>query len=128
MKVIIETKVIGVSMDDFLGGKTSKGRVQGRAAEGVKDGKVAANTETKEKKSTVLQNQYLKGTVAKTADAEVGALVGFGLVKDEEPRQDRGDRRGARGGARDEKPRQTQGRRQNAKVALKKTEEEFPSL
>jgi len=108
-------------MDDFFQGRATKGKVQGRATEGVKDAKVSVNDAEKVKQSTLQQNSYMKSTVAKTADAEVGALVGFGAVADEEPAQDR------RGGRRDEKP-QRGGRRQNAKVALKKTEEEFPSL
>jgi hypothetical protein len=122
-KVIVKTEVIGVSMDDFFSGRQRVGRKEGREAEGVKDAKVQANAEEKVKQATVLQNQYLKGSVAKTSDAQVAALTGFSAVPDDDERT---DRRGGRGG-RDNQA-QRGGRRQNPKQALKKTEEDFPSL
>lgn len=62
----------------------------------------------------------MKGSIAKTSDSKVAELTGFGTVADED---ERGDRRGGRGGGN-----QRGGRRQNPKQALKKTEEDFPTL
>lgn len=123
-KVIIKEEVIGVSMDDFLGTRARVGPKQGRDAEGVKGVKVEGLKDEKVKQSTQQQNQYAKQTLAKTSDAEVAKLTGFGTIVDEE--DVRGDRRGGRGG-RDTNT-QRGGRRQNPKQALKKTEEDFPSL
>lgn len=43
-KVIIKEEVIGVSMDDFLGGRSRLNKKEAREAEGVKGAKVAENT------------------------------------------------------------------------------------
>jgi hypothetical protein len=128
-KVIIKEEIIGVSMDDFFQGRSGKGKVQGRAAEGVKDAKVSANDAEKVKQSTLQQNSYMKSTVAKTSDLSTAKIVGFGNVADDEPVQERrgGDRRGDKPQRGGDKP-QRGGRRQNPKAALKKTDEEFPSL
>jgi hypothetical protein len=135
-KVIVKEEIVGVSIDDFFAGKDRKGKAEARATEGIKGAKVEQNQGEKVHQSTVMQNQYLKGVAAKTADVEVAKLTGFGSIADEDfsgdNRGDRGDRRGgrggrggARGGAADA---QKGGRRQNPRQALKKTEEDFPTL
>lgn len=82
----------------------------------------------KEKQSTVQQQQYMKGTYGKTTN-ENQELLGFGSVPDPVSDDERGGggTRG-RGGRRNQEGGQRGGRRQNAKQALKKTEEDFPSL
>lgn len=120
-KVIIKEEVIGISMDDFFANRQRVGRKEGREAEGVKGSKVLANESEKVKQSTVLQNQYLKGSVAKVPDSNVATMTGFGSVADDD---ERGDRKGGRGG----RDNQRGGRRQNPRQALKKTEEDFPTL
>jgi len=77
--------------------------------------------------STLLANQYLRNTVAKTADAN-NTFFGFQGEEEEATRGGRGGRggRGApRGGA---DGNQQRGGRRNPKQSLKKTEEEFPTL
>jgi len=120
-KVIVKEETLGISMDDFFANRSTLTKKEGRDAEGVKGTKVQANADEKSKQSTVVQNTYLKGTVAKVSDSKVAEMTGFGNVADEEFGDNR--RGGKRtGGA------QRGGRRQNPKQALKKTEEDFPSL
>jgi len=120
-KVIVKEETLGISMDDFFANRSTLSKKEGREAEGVKGSKVQANTDEKSKQSTVVQNTYLKGTVAKTSDSTVANMTGFGNVADEETDNRRGGKRQGAGGQRG-------GRRQNPKQALKKTEEDFPSL
>lgn len=123
-EVEVITETIGISMEEFLANKMGGGKKEARQAEGIKGAKVQALDTTKSKQSTVLQNQYLKGAVAKTADAN-NVLFGFGAVKDDDDVPSRGGRgRGGRGG----KEQRGGARRQNPKQALKKTDEEFPTL
>lgn len=125
-KVVIKTEIIGVSMDDFLGGKNRREKKEGRQAEGIKGAKVAAFNEEKQKQSTVLQHQYLKGnTVNKRAEVEDGLKIGFQDNYDfvEDKRGGRGGR--GRGGKQDNAQR---GGRRQGRQSLKKTEEDFPSL
>lgn len=110
-------------MDDFLGGRARVGPKQGREAEGVKGVKVADAQQEKVKQSTQIQNLYNKDTIAKVADANVVKYTGFQNVVEEDERD---NRRGGRGGR--DNNNQRGGRRQNPKQALKKTEEDFPSL
>jgi hypothetical protein len=71
-KVVIKEEVIGISMEDFFANRQKgTGRKEGREAEGVKGAKTEANTAQKVHQATVLQNQYLKGPMAKTADVAV---------------------------------------------------------
>jgi len=128
-KVIVKEETLGISMDDFFANRSTLSKKEGREAEGLKGAKVQANAEEKNKQSTVVQNTYLKGTVAKTSDAKTAEMTGFGTVADEDFGGD--NRRGGKrpeGGQRGGKGGQRGGRRQNPKQALKKTEEDFPSL
>ena len=117
-------ETIGYSMEEYLANKMFKGKKNARAAEGIKGQKVLAHEATKtDVQTTVQQNTYLKDTVAKTADAN-NTYFGFSAVDDDEEVPGRGGRGGRttdggnRGGA----------RRQNPKQALKKTEDDFPTL
>jgi plasminogen activator inhibitor 1 RNA-binding protein len=109
-------EILGFSLDDFLSGKQTVGPKEGRAAEKLTQ-KVEAGGE-KQKQSTVLQNAYMKNAVAKTTGAGVAHL---GIQADDDDVRG-GDRRGGRDGG------QRGGRKQNAKHALKKTEDDFPTL
>lgn len=129
-KVQYKVEVIGVSIDDFLNTRQRKEKAQGREAEGFKEKNAQQATEQKVTQATLQQNQYLKGTVAKTSDVETAKLTGFGSIVDDEDtgRGGRGGRgRGGRGGAQADNA-QRGGRRQNPKQSLKKTEEDFPTL
>lgn len=136
-KIKTKTEVIGVSMQDYLQSHTMLSKKQAREAEIIKE-KTEASSVQKVHQSTVLQNQYQKGSVAKTSDKEVANMTGFGNVKDDDfegarggDRGRGGDRRGRRSDAgRGGRPDAGQkgGRRQNPKAALKKTEEDFPTL
>jgi len=126
-KVIVKEEILGMSMDDYFGSRTALAKKEGRATEGLKGAKTQEFTDKKtEAVKTVVQNTYLKGTVAKKSDATVASMTGFGNVADEfegeNRRGGRGGDRGGRGGA------QRGGRRSNPKQALKKTEEDFPTL
>lgn len=84
-----------------------------------------ANTEVKEKQSTVQQKQAKADTgYAKSGNAD-RVHLGFKAEEDEPV-----DARGARGGrgGRNQEGGQRGGRRQNARQALKKTEDDFPTL
>ena len=113
-------EILGFSLDDFLSGKSAVGgKKEARAAE-----KLATKVETggeKHKQSTVLQNQYMKSTVAKTTTANA---VHFGFQADDDDVRGGDARRGGRGGDAGQRG----GRKQNAKQALKKTEDDFPTL
>lgn len=112
-KVQYKEEVIGYSLDDVLAGKKFGGRKEARQAEGVKAKTVAGQTK-QEKQSTLLQQQYLKGTAAPTVN-ENQNLLGMGRVKDDDDEgEDRGAR-GGRGGRRNQEGGQRGGRRQNAK-------------
>lgn len=135
-KVQVIEEVIGVSLDDFKQTRNATQKKEARQAEGIKGAKVEAHADEKEKQSTVLQNQYLKGGMAKTADVN-NVYLGFGNVADDDEipqrgRGGRGGRGGRRGGGDRDRAHQEGGnrggRRQNAKHALKKTEDDFPSL
>ena len=116
-------EVIGYSLDDFLADKTFGAKKEARAAQGVKDKNAKANAEVKEKQSTVLQAQAVKSTAFAAGGGTEKIHLGF-TADDNEPV---GDRRGGRGG-RNQEGGQRGGRRQNARAALKKTEDEFPTL
>lgn len=111
-------EILGYSLDDFLSGKqVTGGPKEARAAE-----KLALKVEAaadKTKQSTLLQNAYMKNAVAKTTTANA---VHLGIQADDETDARGGDRRGGRDGG------QRGGRKQNAKQALKKTEDDFPTL
>ena len=113
-------EILGYSLDDFMKDKTVVGKKAERASEGIKGQKVVANDATKVKQTTIQQNQYLKGAVAKTTGENALAL---GLTGDDEERGYGGNR-----GGRNQEGGQRGGRRGNAKQALRKTEEDFPSL
>lgn len=113
-------EILGYSLDDFLAGKQTTSKKEGRAADKLTQ-KVEARGGEKEKQSTVLQNQYLKGAVAKTAHAN-GSLLGVQADEQESSAPPRGGNRRGDGGA------QRGGRKQNARQALKKTEDDFPAL
>jgi len=122
-------EIIGVSLDDFFKGYKGTQKKEARAAEGIKGEKTKASDGGKTHQETVQKNQYLKGTVAKTADVN-NNMFGFGAAPEDEPvessRGGRGGRgRGARGGG---SIVNQGGRRQNAKQALKKTDDDFPTL
>lgn len=128
VKVKYEEVVVGYSFDEVMGGRNFGGRKEARAAEGVK-AKVSTNDNVKEKQSTVLQAQYMKGTTAPVA-GEGKSYLGIGSVPDDDDeREERGGPSGrGRGGRRNQDGGQRGGRKQNARQALKKTEEDFPSL
>lgn len=111
-------EILGVSLDDFLGGKQQVGPKAGRAAEKLSQKVEAAGD--KQKQSTVQQNAYMKTIHAKTT-TENSVLLGV-QADDDDVRG--GDRRGDRAG----NAAQRGGRKQNAKQALKKTEDDFPTL
>jgi len=122
-------EIIGYSLDEVLAQRGTAGaRKEARAPEGVKGQKVQALEQEKQKKSTVLQNQYAKDTLAKVPDAN-NVLFGFSQVPDDDDDR-RGGRRGDRRGGHHEDAHGhgKGGRRQNAKKALKITDEDFPSL
>lgn len=74
------------------------------------------NDNVKEYVQTKQQNTYLKGAAKVGGTNDDNILMGFTADDDEDTRGARKDQ-GQRGG-----------RRQNAKAALKKTEEDFPTL
>lgn len=126
-KIEYKTEVVGYSLDEVMAGRTFGTKKEARKAEGVK-AKTVEKTDAKEKQSTVVQNTYMKGTSAPTT-TENQALLGFGNVKDDSgDEEERGGGTRGRGGRRNQEGGQRGGRRQNAKQALKKTEEDFPSL
>lgn len=114
-------EIIGVSMEDYFKERVvTQKKAPGREAQKI-SAKVEEKKEGKEKQSTTVQNTYLKGTVAKTTTANAG-LLGIKADDDTDARPARGGERGGDAGA------QRGGRRQNPKHALKKTEEDFPTL
>lgn len=118
-------EVIGYSLDDFLKDKTqTAGKKEARQGAKI-SAKVEAVKDEKVHQSTILKNQYQKGAIAKTT-GQNGALLGFQAEEYDAERGDRGDRRGGRGGAADAG--RGGGRKQNARQALKKTEDDFPTL
>jgi hypothetical protein len=116
-KVQYVEEILGYSLEDVLAGKQTLGKKEGRAGEKFNQ-KTEVGTE-KTKQSTLLQNVYMKNIMGKVAGAN-GALLG---VQAEE--FDAAPARGPRG---DDRGPQRGGRRQNAKVSLKKTVEDFPTL
>ena len=119
-KIQYREEVVGYSLDEVLAGRTFGTKKEARATDGVK-AKTQANDRTKEYQVSKQQNQYQKNATGKVVN-ENQALLGFGakhLDRDEdeeEPRQRR-NQEGGRGG-----------RRQNPKQALKKTDDDFPTL
>lgn len=127
-KVELVTEILGVSLDDFKQGVKGLAKKEGRKADVIKE-KVQENATTKEKQST-LQKKDLSA-VATVGDKEGVQLFGFSGAPEDEDAPNRGGRaggRGGRGGRQEQATRQGGGRRQNAKQALKKTEDEFPTL
>lgn len=120
-KIQYREEVVGYSLDDVLASRTFGTKKEARAAEGIK-AKTQANDRTKEYNVSKIQNQYQKNTIGKVVNANQ-ALLGFGakhLDRDEDDEEQK-PRRNQEGGQRG-------GRRQNPKQALKKTDDDFPSL
>lgn len=127
-------EIIGVSLDDFLADKAQTIKKEGRGAEKISGVKVQAKASEKEHHSTVLKNQYGYGVYNKGAfsQSDQKISIGFQAQGDEEGpaeggRGGRGGRGGKGRGGRDLVS-AAGGRRQTAKQALKKTEEDFPTL
>mmetsp|Transcript_40564 Transcript_40564/g.61826 ORF Transcript_40564/g.61826 Transcript_40564/m.61826 type:complete len:290 (-) Transcript_40564:188-1057(-) len=118
-KVQIIEEVLGYDLDEVLAQKTAVSKKQAREAEGIKGAKVQALEGEKEKQSTLVASSYGQGVTTNDGNKE---LFGFAAAPEDED-----DRRGKRGAPRQAAP-QKGGRKQNAKQALKKTEEDFPSL
>jgi len=130
-----EEVVYGVSWDDYFAENPATGAKQARAAAGVaKDVKTQANTAVKEHEQTtklVNKTAYaIAGRGAVVADA--GLTVGF--APEEAPAYVEGESRGGRGGrgrggrGGGDRVAQQGNKRQNARHALKKTDDDFPSL
>jgi len=127
-------EVIGFSLDEFMAGTSMTSKKEARKTEGIKGIKTQQGLADKEKQTTVQQNKYAKDTLAKTADVN-NVYLGFGNAVDEDDdvpagRGGRGGARGGRGGRGGNTDRGGRGgaRRQNPKQALKKTEDDFPTL
>ena len=116
-----------------MANKQMGGKKAARKAEGLQN-KVLERKDEKEYQVTKQQNTYMKASMGKVV-SENQNLLGFGEIKDDDDENpnyaDRGAGgagRGGRGGRRNQEGAQRGGRRQNAKAALKKTDEEFPTL
>jgi len=123
---VVEMETIGVSIDDFLTGKTKTTKKEAREAEGVK-GKTEVSTAEKVHQGTILKKGYALDH-AKKADSSINKMFGFQATVDDDrdvpSRGGRGGRGGNRGGDRGGRG----GGRQNAKHALRVTDDDFPTL
>lgn len=126
-EVVYET--IGVSLDDVLGTQNRLQQKEARAAEGIKGAKATqagrVGTSNVDTLATLDRKAYAVHNVVAGQGADLMGFGGVNIDDDEAPRRGGKGGRGGRGGQQNAGARPN---RQNAKQALKKTEEDFPTL